>query len=829
MDQEAIRQSINRGNALAGTGHFHDAQGELRVAAEQAELSGLLDEQLQALISLSFCSFHLGERDCCLAVLERAKNLARTCGDLKALAKCHLNLGGILMDSDHGRALEEFESSLKLFQTTEDVVGVAQALDNIGTLLGQVGRPKDAIPYMTRAAKLFASAGAVRELGICYQAIGIIWSDGLGLWEDQEDAYQRARKLYEQASECYQQCRDARSMCNIVRLIGLLDADHEDYDTALANLNSAIKLSSELGLLPLQSSALLGLGATYCKMGKPEASLQPFEAAAAIKVSIGDHRGVGHALTNEGIALNSLGRFIEAEGCFLDARAIFAKISQSHESAEGVSLFNTQIYVFWTEFLYAMAKQLAANPAGADLMVLLTELEISKAASQASEHVDRGVWTVQDEEELREDLLILTQRANAAGQRRALRGAMLSGTVPTEAYELWLRDTLDKNEAGTVHRRRFPRASNGNEVWKTRLPPIAFKDTTSWLCMIDFEQKDEICLVLHTAKEDYLSVVSASSMRVKAIDSLLKSFNEQHSGEFERQEECVLEVGRLLGKLLEDAGVTERLPERGTSLLLLPHGSWHKFPWECARITDGYLGLNYAIVRGSSFTQSFADQPRQTTGQRPRKAILCAPDFSTLNYSQVEVRLLEVLLRDGGFDTSLCVEPDATKEEFISRINGEPVDLLHFAGHCTFNLYDANLSGFELCAVGDNAHRDSITALELSRRCSLRNSPHVFINGCSSGLMDLADGDRFTGILAAIKECGAGSTVLTAWDVSDASAADFSGRYYEALLGGATVSQAILSARTAVDGWAAAGKYGGRTKLIHWGPFVAYGPDISYV
>lgn len=827
MDQSAVRQSINRGNTLAGTSQFRKAQTELNIARGYAESLGLLDEQLQALLTLSVCSYHLGEIDSSLSLLDRAKIIAETIGDIKAQAKCHLNMGSLLASRDQGLALEEFESALGLFQAAEDVIGTAQALDNVGTLLGQVGRSKDAIPYLTRAEKLFLAAGAVRELGMCYQAMGIIWSDAIYEWENSEDAYQRAWRLYGKASECFRQAKDSSAFCNVTRLIGLLEVDHADYDAAIVNLSIAVKLSAEIGLPPLQSSALLGLGAAFLKMGNPEASLEPFTTAAVIKKSLGDRLGLAHALANQGVALNRLERFKQATACFLEARSLFKEVSDSHQSATGQGSFHSQLYPFWSHFLYSLARQLPSNATRADLEEVLVELEISNATSQIAEYRVRDAWSILDDEELKRDLVMLTRRQDAAKHRRALKAATLAGVVPEENYLNWLADTLDKNEDGTSHRRRLLETSHGAEAWRSHIPADVLNGETAWLCLVDFQQTDEICFVLHTAKENYVSIPSTSSMRTRAIDGLLRCLDEQHAGEVEKHDQSLEEVATLLGKLLDDAGVTERLPESGTPLLLLAHGAWHKFPWECALTGIGYLGLRYGVVRCLSFTQAFADSSRPVDDHDSECAIVCAPNLSTLKHSQAEANMLEELFAQRGFKTSMCTGPDATKEKLLSKIDVQPVAFFHFAGHCTFNQYDASLSALELSST-DQAQGGAITALELSRRCSLTDKPHVFINGCSSGVMEVMGGNRFSGILGALQNCGAGSVVVTAWDVLDMSAVDFSRLYYEALLGGSTVSQALLSARTAVHDWAAAGKYGGSSKIIHWGPYVAYGSDGRY-
>jgi CHAT domain-containing protein len=108
-----------------------------------------------------------------------------------------------------------------------------------------------------------------------------------------------------------------------------------------------------------------------------------------------------------------------------------------------------------------------------------------------------------------------------------------------------------------------------------------------------------------------------------------------------------------------------------------------------------------------------------------------------------------------------------------------PFEVLHYAGHCTFDEKNPENSGL-LFSGGDR-----LTAGDLDRVD--RTPKFVFANACESGIMpsrpDLASPELPAAFAEAFFKKGVGNFICTAWPVSDTPAAIFAQTLYSALLG----------------------------------------------
>jgi hypothetical protein len=123
-----------------------------------------------------------------------------------------------------------------------------------------------------------------------------------------------------------------------------------------------------------------------------------------------------------------------------------------------------------------------------------------------------------------------------------------------------------------------------------------------------------------------------------------------------------------------------------------------------------------------------------------------------------------------------------------------PASVLHFACHCTVN---GTNDRHRYLNVGDNC---AITLSQLKNESEGKATsgpgarPLVFLNACSSTVPESREADRgaFTEFLLAGQFRG---VLGTLFDISDTVAAHFARVFYEALLSGRTVGEAMYDAR----------------------------------
>ncbi len=117
-----------------------------------------------------------------------------------------------------------------------------------------------------------------------------------------------------------------------------------------------------------------------------------------------------------------------------------------------------------------------------------------------------------------------------------------------------------------------------------------------------------------------------------------------------------------------------------------------------------------------------------------------------------------------------------------------------------------------------------MSVTEIKRTLSGR--PLVFLNACSSGVSKRSDGsdaEEFgldsVGLASAFVVGGALGTLSTLWPVHDAVALAFSVVFYESVLSGRTVGEAVLDAKRATKG--------ADPSKVNWAAFAYYGNPNS--
>jgi CHAT domain len=130
---------------------------------------------------------------------------------------------------------------------------------------------------------------------------------------------------------------------------------------------------------------------------------------------------------------------------------------------------------------------------------------------------------------------------------------------------------------------------------------------------------------------------------------------------------------------------------------------------------------------------------------------------------------------------------------------------IHIAAHSYFHEGSPMFSSIRL---GDSA----VTLMDL---CQLRLSAElVALSGCGTGLNVVVGGDELLGLVRGLLQAGAHSTLVTLWDVHDASTTEFMGLFYKNLAG-MTKCQALRAAALDI-----------RKKRVHpyyWAPFMLVG------
>jgi hypothetical protein len=303
----------------------------------------------------------------------------------------------------------------------------------------------------------------------------------------------------------------------------------------------------------------------------------------------------------------------------------------------------------------------------------------------------------------------------------------------------------------------------------------------------------------------------------------------------------VREMGDLMYRLFIPDQVQEYLRATTTSITIDTNDL--ELPWEFlyydqqAEVEDGarptqpqrdsqnFLCLNRPVarrLRGKPLPTRFAPRLDPTT---KRQFLILANPTGDLPGAEQEVDILTAALEKDWKDL-VEIEVLRTKEVTGRRLNqllrSERYDVIHYSGHAFFDDTDPDYSGLLL-------HNREVFFAEKVRRL-LGGRPLVFLNSCESARAanEGRDGARAIhynlqkpaqGLAASFVYGGALGCIGSLWPINDVRAARFAVEFYNQVLEGQLIGEAMRRARVKIKS--------DEPNEITWAAFVLYG-DPTY-
>jgi CHAT domain-containing protein len=276
------------------------------------------------------------------------------------------------------------------------------------------------------------------------------------------------------------------------------------------------------------------------------------------------------------------------------------------------------------------------------------------------------------------------------------------------------------------------------------------------------------------------------------------------SGETDRLEELerkLQSLGRLLCTTFIPPGISEALKRSQAPLVISTE--LNDLPWELLHLgEDDFLPLKVPFVRNPVVAayKPGAIEELRTERRQPIRALLAGnPGQPALPMVREELEILSGLLEGAQVIVRQMGREPRDRLEFLGGLADRQFALIHFAGHGHFDVDNPAHSFIRLLAA-DNVEQQ-VTAEQLYQH--MAGAPVFFLNACESaressavgGLLYLAE--RTKGFATLVISGGAMAFVGTQWPVLDLSAALFGAAFYQQLLAGARVGEAMLRARRA--------------------------------
>jgi hypothetical protein len=257
------------------------------------------------------------------------------------------------------------------------------------------------------------------------------------------------------------------------------------------------------------------------------------------------------------------------------------------------------------------------------------------------------------------------------------------------------------------------------------------------------------------------------------------------------------QLGRgLYRSFLGDSGARTLEALRPTALLLQVDESLVNLPWELIWGPAGPIALDCPFGRVVTTGQVPRGARDPVTEDARLRILAVANPTQDLAASEAEIDAITALAGPvGGVTVEVTVleREAATVAAFRAAVEGQDYELLHFAGHATFDGRDPLASAL-LLADGTIA-ADELGALAWSA------PPYVVFNSaCSSARAGarrqlVSPRGRSNGLAAAFLSAGVEAYLGHYWPVSDSSARQFSDCFYRSLFERRNIGRALLDAR----------------------------------
>lgn len=251
-----------------------------------------------------------------------------------------------------------------------------------------------------------------------------------------------------------------------------------------------------------------------------------------------------------------------------------------------------------------------------------------------------------------------------------------------------------------------------------------------------------------------------------------------------------------------------RAPE-GSQLTLRLDESLQHIPWEFVHTGQDFLARQFAVGREIARYGITEPMPRRVLSTEARRLLIVCDPKDDLPASAREGRILyEALQHTPGTEVSLRAHP-VSRADLREQLREH--DIVHFAGHVEWDV-QGSAGGWVMCD-------GYFGAADVDQLAGGRPMPAlVFANACASAAPRAGVDHMARSFMSA----GAANVIGTLWDIPDELGAVFAHSFYDALLQGVSVGEALRRARIELT-------YHHGEGAMLWGSYVLYGaPGACY-
>jgi|GEM_PF-526352 len=363
-------------------------------------------------------------------------------------------------------------------------------------------------------------------------------------------------------------------------------------------------------------------------------------------------------------------------------------------------------------------------------------------------------------------------------------------------------------------------------------PETRHKPRPSCTLIVAREENQLRVVAYEIAEYDYKTVQQHETCTVTDVELAALSQNimnvlaETKAGEKVSKEKLIKlrNAGRsLYDKLLTSEAKRLLHTTQAKDLTLVLDDPLIQIPWELVYDGEQFFCQKFNMGRIISTSQTVLNAKARSVG-RPLKMLILANPTGDLPAAHEEgLKILGALEKEDAENDLISARLEESSLKALDILkNLHNFDMVHYAGHADYD--DTNPSHSGWLMKDEKLKASSI--VEIGKKHVLPSL--VFANSCASGRteewkVDPRFGERIFGMASAFLLAGVQHYIGTFWEVLDQPSSDFALRFYQELLEGKPVGEAVREARMSLIS-----KYGEET--IVWASYVLYGnPSFRYL
>jgi CHAT domain-containing protein len=271
--------------------------------------------------------------------------------------------------------------------------------------------------------------------------------------------------------------------------------------------------------------------------------------------------------------------------------------------------------------------------------------------------------------------------------------------------------------------------------------------------------------------------------------------------------------GRELAALVLSEQVLSMLPRHRNNPLVIVHdAATSQIPWETLAFGTDRTAWFPAVEQGLSHRYaaenlSVAKWLEERVQDNVLSVLLIVNPTEDLDGAEQEGRRVRALLgQQPGCRLKELHRSDATRQAVLAAFGSGEFDVIHYAGHAEFDpqhparsgivcANEVRLTGADLAGVSRLPTLVFFNACESGRVRSTKKNGKTAVKKTKARAQHVADN---VGLAEAFMRGGVANFLGTYWPVGDAEAEAFSGTFYEDIVAGKTVGEALRHGRAVV-------------------------------